>query len=263
MQAWRALAEAGKLTGPPARYFEPRKPMEELYDVVADPHQLHNLAGEPRHAAALHKYRAECGRWMTATGDLGLLPEYEMHQRAHDRPFYEMTNNPLPALLMAARLANAIQPTNAPQLVKLLTHADPALRWWGAVGLVALGKNAQSGERTLRQALTDSAPEVRIAAAEAIGNLGDDATALPVLVAALQHDSEFVRLAALNVLDRFGMRARPALAAIRAAGMERSSPVTDYVNRMVEYLPAWIESGKRGGATNDSAVLKDGGAEGT
>lgn len=245
MRVWRALAMAGTLTGPPARFFESRKPVEELYDVVADPWQINNLGADPRHRAALEKYRSECERWMIATGDLGLLPEYEMHERAQGRPLYEATNNSLPALLAAARMANAMQPTNTPQLVKLLTDTDPALRWWGAVGLVALGEAAQPGEAALRKALTDSAPEVRIAAAEAVGNLGDAAVALPILTQALRHDSEFVRLAALNVLDRFGPRAKPALPAIRAAGMERSSPVSDYVNRMVEYMPAHIESGKR------------------
>lgn len=245
MQAWRALAEAGKLAGPPARYFEPRKPVEELYDVVADPHQIHNLAGDPRHRGALQQFRAECERWMLAAGDLGLLPEYELHERAQGGPLYDVDRNPLPALLEAARLANAMQPTNTPKLVNLLDHADPALRWWGAVGLVALDKEARPGEKALRKALTDATPEVRIAAAEAIGNLGDDAAALPVLTAALEHDSEFVRLAALNVLDRFGARARPALPAIRAAAMDRSTPVASYVNRMVEYVPARTESGHR------------------
>ena len=42
------------------------------------------------------------------------------------------------------------------------------------------------------------------AAAEAIGRLGDHPAALPVLTTALRHEAPAVRLAALNVLDRFG-----------------------------------------------------------
>ena len=78
----------------------------------------------------------------------------------------------------------------------------------------------------------------------ALGHLGDNATALPVLTAALQHDAPVVRLAALNVLDRFGSQARPALPAIRAAGLNIKDPIADYVNRMAEYVPARIESRK-------------------
>jgi hypothetical protein len=110
--------------------------------------------------------------------------------------------------------------------------------------LVSLGTEVKPAEPALRKALSDAAPEVRIAAAEAIGNLGDDAAALAVLTAALRHESEFVRLPALNVRDRFGARARPALPAICAAAMKSKGHVAGYVNRMVGYMPAWIESGK-------------------
>lgn len=246
MRVWRALAEAGKLSGPAARYFEPRKPVEELYDVDADPHQVRNLAGDPAHRGALERLREECERWMVGTGDLGLLPEHELHERAGGRPLHELAPNPLPELLAAARLANAMDPASAPLLARLLDHPDPALRWWGAVGLAALGREAAPVAPALRAALEDPAPEVRIATAEAVGNLGDDPAALAVLTAALGHDSEFVRLAALNVLDRFGPRARPVLPAIRAAAIKSPGHVAGYVNRMVEYLPAWIEHGRRG-----------------
>jgi hypothetical protein len=245
MRVWRELAAAGKLHGPPARYFEPHKPAEELYDLAADPHQVHNLAADPAHHGTLAKLRAECERWMLATGDLGLLPEHELHRRAGGRPLYQIDDNPLPELLAAARLANAMQPAKAPALVELLERPDPALRWWGATGLVALGAEAAPGRAALRKALADPAPEPRIAAAEALANLGDDAAALPVLRAALRDDSAFVRLAALNVLDRLGPRARPALPAVRAAAMKTPGPVASYVNRMVAYLPPWIEDGRR------------------
>jgi len=66
-----------------------------------------------------------------------------------------------------------------------------------------------------------------------------------VLKAALVHESEFVRLPAMNVLDRYGSRAVTVLPEIRAAGMKSKGQVAGYVNRMVGYMPAWIESGKR------------------
>jgi len=97
---------------------------------------------------------------------------------------------------------------------------------------------AGRAEGALRRALTDDSPSGRVAAAEAIGNLGDYDAALPVLLASLKHDAPLVRLAAMNVLDRFGRRAEPALPAIRGAAMKAKGHVADYVNRMVDYLPA-------------------------
>ena len=82
MRAWRQLAEEGKLSGPPARYFAATKPVEELYDSSRDPHQVKNLATDPQYRETLERFRTECARWMQATGDLGLLPEHEMVVRA-------------------------------------------------------------------------------------------------------------------------------------------------------------------------------------
>lgn len=241
MKAWRQLAEQGQLSGPPARYFAPVKPAEELYDTGSDPYQIRNLATDPQARETLERFRAECTRWMLATGDLGLLPEHEMVVRARGRTPWEIATdpaqNPLRELLDVAAVANEIQGAHAPGLAVLLGDPEAAVRWWAATGLAALGKSAKPAEAALRKALADEAPSVRVAAAEAIGNLGAYAAALPVLTSALQHDAPLVRLAALNVLDRFGPQAQPALPAIRAAAMNVPDPVAEYVNRMIEYLP--------------------------
>lgn len=241
MRDWRQLAEQGKLSGPVARYFAPVKPIEELYDNQTDPHQINNLADNPSHRGTLLRMRAECVRWMKATGDLGLLPEQEMVVRSQGSTPWQIATdprqNPLDSLLGAAELANHAKPDNCQALADLLRHPDPALRWWGAIGLSAIGKQAAPAEAELRKALTDNSPPVRIAAAEVIGNLGDTAASLKVLRAALADESALARLAALNVLDRLGARAEPLLPAIRAAAIKSKDHVADYVNRMVEYLP--------------------------
>ena len=41
-----------------------KRPAEELYDVKADPDQIHNLAGQPAYAANQKKLRADLDRWM-------------------------------------------------------------------------------------------------------------------------------------------------------------------------------------------------------
>jgi N-sulfoglucosamine sulfohydrolase len=56
----------------------PSKPTEELYDLVADPHETLNLAGDPVHAPALARLRSALEDWQRRYGDLGLLPEAEL-----------------------------------------------------------------------------------------------------------------------------------------------------------------------------------------
>jgi len=248
LRAWQDLHTQGKLQGTPARFYQVPKPTEELYDMQTDPWQTNNLAGRPTQQKQLRKLRAECITWMKRNGDLGLLSEYELWERAKTRTPYELAKdpkfNPLDELLAAAWTANQLDPAQIPKLVKLLGQRDPCLRWWGAGGLAALGPKAAPALAEVRAAAKDESPDVRVAAGEALANLGHDEEALPVLRAGLKHESEFIRLAALNVLDRMGSRARPALDDIRAAGFPaekvKQSHVAEAVGWAVGYLPGRI-----------------------
>ncbi|MDP6545792.1 MAG: sulfatase-like hydrolase/transferase [Phycisphaerae bacterium] len=242
MKVWRKLAEAGKLVGIQKRYFQPTKPPEELYDTKTDPHQINNLAGDPKYKDVLERMRAECADWMKRTGDLGLLPEYELFTRAAGSTPWQIgrdpRKNPVGDLLAAASLAGAMDAGNVPKLVKLLTDPEPAVRWWGAIGLVALKTKASPAADALTAALKDKAPNVRIAAAEALCNIGKRSQAMGVLIEGLKHDTPFIRLRALNVLDRQGKNAKSALPQIRQASMKsrQFGHVASYVGRMVSHL---------------------------
>ncbi|MBM3881387.1 MAG: hypothetical protein FJ387_16955 [Verrucomicrobia bacterium] len=241
MKSWRAWHEAGQLSGPPARYFDP-KPAEELYDIQTDPWCLDNLAGDPRHTADLARLRDACLTWMRASGDLGLLPERELHERARASTPYDIALdpklNPLDDLLRAANLANARDSAHLPELRALLEHQDAALRWWGALGLVALGANATPAQAALLHVAThDSSPDVRVAAAEALAKLGQVDPALAILASALRDQSPFIQLAALNSLDRLGPAAQPALPTLRDPQPRGRGHVEGYVGRLAEYLP--------------------------
>src|SRR5262249_43107587 len=74
MKAWQRLHDEGKLNETQDRFFR-TKPAEELYDTVADPWEIRNLAAEPAHRKTLDRLRAELRRWMLEIRDLGFLPE--------------------------------------------------------------------------------------------------------------------------------------------------------------------------------------------
>ena len=48
-----------------------QRPAEELYDLRADPFELHNLAADPKHSATLESLRKELDDWMKSQHDSG------------------------------------------------------------------------------------------------------------------------------------------------------------------------------------------------
>ena len=71
------MRDAGELNPYQAQWFRNTKDEEELFDTVADPHELHNLAGDDAYAEKLAELRAEMDRWMDAINDKGRMPESE------------------------------------------------------------------------------------------------------------------------------------------------------------------------------------------
>ena len=59
----------------------PGRAAEELYDLVADPHETTDLAGSAEHADVLRRLRAALDEWSAAYPDLGLVPERELLAR--------------------------------------------------------------------------------------------------------------------------------------------------------------------------------------
>jgi hypothetical protein len=57
------------------------RPAEELYDTVADPHQVRNLSADQAHRQTLERMRKAVTDWMARIGDQGLINEAEMIQR--------------------------------------------------------------------------------------------------------------------------------------------------------------------------------------
>jgi uncharacterized sulfatase len=66
------------LTPAQRRFLATTRPAEELYEIASDPHEIHNLADDPRYAADLERLRGALDAWQAQYGDLGLIPEAEL-----------------------------------------------------------------------------------------------------------------------------------------------------------------------------------------
>ena len=240
---WTRMHEQGKLNAVQNRYFLP-KPLEELYDLEADPHMIHNLAADPKYDEVLKRMRKVLHNWQLETRDLGLLGEYEMHHRAKGRTQYDVGQSgelyPLRRILPLAEKASEGKIENLPMMIAATNDPDSAIRRWGVLGLIMLGEKARCAEAVLQKCLDDESPSVRVAAAEGLYRLGYVEQPRKTLIDVLADPTPFARLEALNVLYRMGDDARPAVPAIKKAAIKGIFPA-DYVNRMVKYLPERLE----------------------
>ncbi|WP_115891431.1 sulfatase-like hydrolase/transferase [Haloferax sp. Atlit-48N] len=78
MQDLLRLHAEGELDGPAAELLSCDRPVEELYDVAADPHEIDNLADDPAHSETLAELRAVMDDRLDAPGDRGHLDETQM-----------------------------------------------------------------------------------------------------------------------------------------------------------------------------------------
>jgi N-sulfoglucosamine sulfohydrolase len=81
MQEWFRLQADRALTGAAALWMRNSRPAEELYDTVADPHQIRNLVADVNHQQTLAHLRKAVTDWMARINDQGLVNEPEMIQR--------------------------------------------------------------------------------------------------------------------------------------------------------------------------------------
>ena len=246
MREIRRLQAAGELPGGTAQFTTATKPVEELYDVENDPHEMHNLASDPKYAKRLAVMRSVLMEWQIEVADIGLIPEAEIELREvaagsrygilHSSHIPESSEGTVKRMVEMATLAS--QGSSAlPQLQSGLTSPDANVRYWSATGLGNLGKEASDSKEDLIKALTDKSPNVRIAAARALANLGDTALALRTLESELESQHPWGRLAAAIVLDEMDEQAKPALPALkRALKNQPNKYIIRVANRAVNEL---------------------------
>jgi arylsulfatase A-like enzyme len=235
MKEIRRVAADGDLPPAAKLFMAPRKSVEELYDVGADPHEINNLANDPKYADVLERMREAHLNWVEDSRDLGLIPEPEL--AAREKPLgsrYAILRQADGDALVArirriAPLAGECDARHLDAFVAAMGDADAAVRYWGAVGIGNLGRQGQSAADLMTKALKDDSAVVRVAAARALCHLGQPDKALPVLARELHDGAQWERLHAAIVLDEID---------------DMAQPVVDAMKRALDYEKGFLAAGK-------------------
>ena len=223
MKEIRRLEKSGSLLSA-ARLFSARiKPIEELYDLQNDPHEIHNLSGNPDYIQQLKKMRRAHYSWVRETRDIGLLPEAEIIEReALYGSRYEILRQKDSSSIMmrlgeTAALASSGKDA-LPMMLTAINDADAAVRYWGVMGIGNIApRDSVNAFFVTRKLLSDSSASVRIAAGRALARMGKPEESFPVLKKALAGPHQWARLQAAIVLDEMEAQARPLIPELKKA----------------------------------------------
>lgn len=219
-RVWKQLFDEGKLNAEQSLFWK-TKPYEELYDLEADPDEVHNLVRSPEHRDVLNELRKTHLDWVLRVRDVGFLPEDDLHNKFPGKTPYEIGHSgpevyPLELIQKVAATASQGDWEQIPYLIEMLEHENSAVRYWSAMGLLIRSKAGTSvGREKLRAAAqSDASPSVRVIASEALGRYGDEQDveiALKTLIecANPENHGQYVAMLALNSIDSMDERALP------------------------------------------------------
>jgi N-sulfoglucosamine sulfohydrolase len=203
---WEALYKAGKANAAQSAFFEPA-PLEELFDLEADPDEVNNLAKDPKHFKTLLRFRQANRDHLLKTRDTGFIPEallIEWSRGSGKTPYaigHDNVQYPLEDILDAAD-ALLVEGRNAlPKLQELIKSDNPIIQYWALVNCMVLGKDSVRATRQIKELMNSPIVSTRIAAAEHLARMGEE-DPRPVLNDVLLNSSNVMaRLQAINALD--------------------------------------------------------------
>lgn len=235
IQAWEREYKEGRLNEVQSRFFR-EKPVEELYDVINDPDNIHNLADDPQYKNVLLSLREKLHERLLSQTDAGFIPEAELVELSKTTTPYDYAHLPnfnFEEVLKTAETASSRDASQVKWLTQQLKNSNPTIRYWAATGLLILGKEASSSVNTLKAALADDKPYVQIAAAEALYGLGERVLAIDTIKKHLRSDNPRLTLQAIGALQNVD---EGSIKSVKPELEELANGTEEYTTRSAKYL---------------------------
>ncbi|MEL7119360.1 MAG: sulfatase-like hydrolase/transferase [Bacteroidota bacterium] len=210
-QGWDDVFRTEELSQLKSRFWKPMEALE-FYHTEVDPYEVNNLIDDPKYQEKIQEMKTALLEYMIEHEDLGLYP-WSMRRKNEVQPFYDYVRSSdqnVEELIRAAAFASTAQVQNIDSLGQLLTHKNPAIRYWACRGIQQLIERRVKIElpaalKSVFQS-TDEYTENRIAAAEILVKVDQDKAALDFIMEQVEANY-FIAYASLQNL---GQLAAPA-----------------------------------------------------
>ena len=182
---WRELAKAGKLNAAQIQFHQ-RRPAEQLFDVEADPHEVSNLAEDPKYAKVLADLRTRMQKKLREVNDLSFYPESFMVQNAlkDGVAFGDSNHKEIDRLADIADLALLPFEQAHKPLAATLKATQPMELYWACATASVIGEEASPLVPLVKKLLYHENLMVRMRAAEFLGSI-KAADPMPALLSVL------------------------------------------------------------------------------
>jgi uncharacterized sulfatase len=237
--AWRKAWQEGKLEGRHAEIWEAPQPVEELFDLEADPWEMRNLVADPVHAGRLQGMRERLEAEMVALRDTGVIPEPFFAELAGKGPIADFAASPEfdPEKVVAAALAATGSKTPDPEdLRSALENGGLLERFWAAQGVLVHCDRLDDSREFAQTCLKDSHAVIRMIGGEILCTSGNRKAGARVLLDELSKpgNRDYVILYLMNALRGQGLEARVPESWAREA--LKNKKANDYVKRFARDL---------------------------
>jgi len=191
----------GQLSETSLKMFQPKPPLE-LYDLLQDPYELHNLAEDPKYQVTMDSLAAVLEKHIIETKDTGFMAEGQMMATAHNSSVYQMARDSnqyaIKKIIKAANLVGKEKDLNI--LTSYLKDSDASVRFWALNAIDAYEGDIAPTRQALLTALEDpSLPNRGLAAELLIKKLEAPKNAFLTLEQSLSNTEDEVMLLHLAV----------------------------------------------------------------
>ena len=202
------LKEDGQLNDLQMKMYQ-AKGVEELYNLENDPYEISNLVNDKKYAELIKDFRNEIHDWAIKYRSTDFLHEAEYMNRSSKSTPYEFSHSskfPIKKLVAAAEFVGR---GTLDDFMTLIKDDSPGVRYWGLIGLQALGSESKKAENEIQELLEDESPVVQITAAKLLCDNCNYTQSLITLENNLKDKRPWVILYAARTLELIGENAKP------------------------------------------------------